>query len=534
MGFDPWSPGSRPGPKAGAKPLHHPGIPESGFRWRFYITECWSQGNRNWSSLISTTDCQPLGCQTSINFTFDRFYSLPPPGPNPSSDPIICFTYDQTHPNCQDYWVQTNGGCPYSYCSIHHLCQGPFTSPSTAHHPWDPRWAMGVTAKLYQWGYSSYPTASLQIYRSYIRVLQNQSTLKDQADTICTQEQLLQTHLQTNPTQDQDPFSWVKLIQQGTSLANLSGMGNLSHCFICVPPNSFVAIPFPNAFSLTSSAPTSPAPHLSFTDVPLFTDPLNHQFPFCYSIPNLSLCNVTQLNTTSHYAPIATSHYALIMVSFGAMARYLNLSIPLPPSSAEVALLTSPLEKQKQVIFLPLVVRVSLASTLVATGLGTGTLIHFIDSSRDLSEKLQMAVKASAESLVSLQRQITSVAQVALQNQRALDLLTAEKGGTCMFLNQDCCYYINETGVVETDLHTLAKVRESLQKQYYPVDPNTTQWWQTTLTTWLLHLLSPLLIIGILLMERIREISRVSANQLILHPYACLPTSDMPTTPLYQ
>ena len=26
-GFDPRSPGSRPGPKAGAKPLRHPGIP---------------------------------------------------------------------------------------------------------------------------------------------------------------------------------------------------------------------------------------------------------------------------------------------------------------------------------------------------------------------------------------------------------------------------------------------------------------------------------------------------------------------------
>ena len=27
VGFDPGSPGSRPGPKAGAKPLRHPGIP---------------------------------------------------------------------------------------------------------------------------------------------------------------------------------------------------------------------------------------------------------------------------------------------------------------------------------------------------------------------------------------------------------------------------------------------------------------------------------------------------------------------------
>ena len=29
VGFDPGSPGSRPGPKAGAKPLRHPGIPNT-------------------------------------------------------------------------------------------------------------------------------------------------------------------------------------------------------------------------------------------------------------------------------------------------------------------------------------------------------------------------------------------------------------------------------------------------------------------------------------------------------------------------
>ena len=28
VGFDPGSPESHPGPKAGAKPLHHPGIPK--------------------------------------------------------------------------------------------------------------------------------------------------------------------------------------------------------------------------------------------------------------------------------------------------------------------------------------------------------------------------------------------------------------------------------------------------------------------------------------------------------------------------
>ena len=31
VGLDPGSPGSRPGPKAGAKPLRHPGIPRPAF-----------------------------------------------------------------------------------------------------------------------------------------------------------------------------------------------------------------------------------------------------------------------------------------------------------------------------------------------------------------------------------------------------------------------------------------------------------------------------------------------------------------------
>ena len=35
MGFDPGSPGSCPGPKAGAKPLRHPGIPHCGFNLYF-------------------------------------------------------------------------------------------------------------------------------------------------------------------------------------------------------------------------------------------------------------------------------------------------------------------------------------------------------------------------------------------------------------------------------------------------------------------------------------------------------------------
>ena len=39
-----------------------------------------------------------------------------------------------------------------------------------------------------------------------------------------------------------------------------------------------------------------------------------------------------------------------------------------------------------------------------------------------------------ADSLVTLQSQINSLVAVTLQNRQALDLLTSEKGGTCIFL----------------------------------------------------------------------------------------------------
>ena len=37
MGLDPGPPGSRPGPKAGAKPLSYPGIPSIIFQYEFSI-----------------------------------------------------------------------------------------------------------------------------------------------------------------------------------------------------------------------------------------------------------------------------------------------------------------------------------------------------------------------------------------------------------------------------------------------------------------------------------------------------------------
>ena len=77
-------------------------------------------------------------------------------------------------------------------------------------------------------------------------------------------------------------------------------------------------------------------------------------------------------------------------------------------------------------------------------GISTSALFYY-KLSQEFNEDMEQVV----ESFVSVQRQINSLASVALKNRRALDLLTTKKGGTCLFLEEDCCYFVNETGLFQ-------------------------------------------------------------------------------------
>ena len=103
-----------------------------------------------------------------------------------------------------------------------------------------------------------------------------------------------------------------------------------------------------------------------------------------------------------------------------------------------------------------------------------------------------------AESFVSAKRQINSLASVALQNRRALDLLTAKKGGTCLFLGEDNCYFVNETGIVQGRVKELRDriegCRKELQNLYSPQNL-----FQQVLP-WLLPFLGPLVLIILFLL----------------------------------
>lgn len=55
-----------------------------------------------------------------------------------------------------------------------------------------------------------------------------------------------------------------------------------------------------------------------------------------------------------------------------------------------------------------------------------------------------------------------SLAEVVLQNRRGLDLLTADKGGICLALQEKCCFYTNKSGIVGDRIR---KHQEDLEKR---------------------------------------------------------------------
>jgi hypothetical protein len=158
---------------------------------------------------------------------------------------------------------------------------------------------------------------------------------------------------------------------------------------------------------------------------------------------------------------------------------------------AEFSLLFS--AQPKHAAFLPIMVGISLVTSVAPAGLAGGALGHSVISARDFKERLQITLKSTSASLASLQCQLTSLAQEALQNRRALDLLTAEKGGTCFFLWEECCYYVNESGIVKQNINKLTDLAEDLLKR--PTKDTFTDLLSSPLVTWLLPFLGPLLML---------------------------------------
>ncbi|XP_054092580.1 ERV-BabFcenv provirus ancestral Env polyprotein-like isoform X2 [Callithrix jacchus] len=367
-------------------------------------------------------------------------------------------------------------------------------------------------------------------------------------------------HLSRNPQHDPSarnyiknsaPFSWLTLMREGLKLTNQTGLTNLTSCLLCATLGQTPLVAVPTMFPTHHTNGTGRHPPIP--DVPLFylnTSP----FSACYSSQSSDpTCNRTQQLTTNLTAPRGFYFWCN-----GTLSKLLTqsdlrghshcLPVTLVPcltvySLAEFLMMHTSMSsahpsshRQRRAAFLPIAIGLSLAGSTAALGLGSGALINTHQALACLSSQLQTAIDDSAASVASLQRQVTSVAQVALQNRRALDLLTAEQGGTCIFLQEECCYYINESGIVETRIENLQKIKAELQSHQFTTEA--TAWWSSSMYTLLSPLIGPLLIICLFLLvapcffqflqRHFQELTRITINQMLLQPVPSHPDCALP------
>ncbi|KAM8812657.1 ERV-BabFcenv provirus ancestral Env polyprotein-like [Rhynchonycteris naso] len=510
--------------------------------WRFFVEENTGPYNdQGTPSVLGTADCSMNGCQSRVTMTINtrRIQALnTTQTKRPTAAPVVCFLEIQGNPNCKS--IPTSGGCPGGPTTAMTTwgcfsLQLPYPTNFVFHidDPWTNRWVTGQHGATFPSQREIHPTGYIKIYRKWVWIKPPTATLEELTNTTLNHQEILhsQVSLSDSPTKAETPFSWVKLIQQGIHILNLISLHSPSNCFLCALLQQAPITAVPLTYSL-SGLTTTPEP-FSLPGVTLFQPNISQPIPVCYSAQKHPHCNqtisLTQFPATS---PNGTHFWC---------NSTLLKTLTQPSSTPCIPVIIAPqlvyykeeefanhlsTSRARRAVFIPVILGLTLATSIAALGIGSAGLGHSLVVTNQLRADLEQALDNSATSLASLQRQLTSLAQVSLQNRRALDLLMAEKGGTCLFLQEQCCYYINESGVIEENVQSLRKLQEKLRKYNQQQDTFTPEWWKSPLFSMLAPILGLLLIICILLMfaplllrfvqTRLREITRVAVHQMML------------------
>ena len=103
-------------------------------------------------------------------------------------------------------------------------------------------------------------------------------------------------------------------------------------------------------------------------------------------------------------------------------------------------------------ILLPVSLLAVSGAALSATSMGMPQ-----DQYQGLTQQLTVDLSTLTQLALALQHQLDLLASEFLPNRPELDLLTDTKGGLCLFIQEECCFYCNETGIVQ---ETLTQLKE--------------------------------------------------------------------------